>query len=592
MTRARTEVQRKTFRKRILASLLLASLTGMASVAGATYSVPADRSVTWQGNVGVKGDIPYRSTIYKTLSPSGGDDSSAIQTAINNCPSGSVVQLGAGTFKLATAITMKAGITVRGAGMGKTVLQGQSGMTGNYMVGFKGANASYNLSNSPSINVIGGLGKGSTTISTAAPHGWAVGDYVAIDQLNNASADPPVSTVGTNGSACTWCGRANGTRALGQMVKIVAVPSATSATVEIPLYWNFNASLTPQGTKVQGIVADAGIEDLSIDNTVSANSGQSDDGTVYMNDTVGSWLLRVEIIGSYKNMIRLYGGYRDTIRGCRFHEGTPALPVNGPQYDTSRAYGINLCQWASAILIENNEFYHLAMSIVNDGPVSGNVISYNYFHDNYNSVSWQQDAIANHGAHPMMNLYEGNLAVGLTMGGDNIWGTSSNNTMFRNRITNSHTFTSRTWAIDLYQHVLYYNMVGNVIGDSTDTIRVLDYMDFNISNTHTIFKTGYVSGGDSTAAGNDSRVLATLLTHGNWDSVSNTVNWNGNDDRTLPSSLYLTAKPAWWGTMQWPAIGPDVSPMYPAAPVTGSGTPWGSSNAKVAPAPPTALKAQ
>ncbi|HYM25509.1 MAG TPA: hypothetical protein VEU08_19960, partial [Vicinamibacterales bacterium] len=27
----------------------------------------------------------------------------------------------------------------------------------------------------------------------------------------------------------------------------------------------------------------------------------------------------------------------------------------------------------------------------------------------------------------------------------------------------------------------------------------------------------------------------------------------------LPNSFYLTAKPAWFGTLSWPAIGPDVT---------------------------------
>jgi len=26
----------------------------------------------------------------------------------------------------------------------------------------------------------------------------------------------------------------------------------------------------------------------------------------------------------------------------------------------------------------------------------------------------------------------------------------------------------------------------------------------------------------------------------------------------LPASFYLSSKPSWWGTMPWPAIGPDV----------------------------------
>jgi len=29
--------------------------------------------------------------------------------------------------------------------------------------------------------------------------------------------------------------------------------------------------------------------------------------------------------------------------------------------------------------------------------------------------------------------------------------------------------------------------------------------------------------------------------------------------QTLPPSLFLSARPGWWGAMPWPAIGPDVT---------------------------------
>jgi hypothetical protein len=29
--------------------------------------------------------------------------------------------------------------------------------------------------------------------------------------------------------------------------------------------------------------------------------------------------------------------------------------------------------------------------------------------------------------------------------------------------------------------------------------------------------------------------------------------------RALPASLFLAARPSWWGAIAWPAIGPDVT---------------------------------
>ncbi len=67
------------------------------------------------------GGIPNRTTICATVNPLGGgqDDYTNIQTAINNCPAGEVVQLGAGAFSVLMAdlpIHIGTGITLRGTG--------------------------------------------------------------------------------------------------------------------------------------------------------------------------------------------------------------------------------------------------------------------------------------------------------------------------------------------------------------------------------------------------------------------------------------------------------------------------------------------
>lgn len=557
--------QRSKCEWRLLTFVLLVALTGFASLAGATFSLPDSRSVTWTGNAGVLNDIPARSTVYTTLSPVSGDNSTAIQTAINNCPAGQVVELNAGTFTVSSPITVKSGITLRGAGMGTTIIKGASGMSGAYVIGF---NAGSSLGTSLSISA--GLAKGSTTITTSSPHGWSVGAIILIDQLNNPTGDPVVTSVGTNGT-CTWCGRSSGTRSLGQVSKVVAVPSSTTATLEIPLYWNYEASLSPQATKISGLTTNAGIEDLTVDNSLSGTSAQSGGGaTIAHYGTSNCWLLRVEGIGSYETMVRLLRSYRDTIRGCKFHEGTPALPATGTQYGTSRAYGIWLNP-ASANLIENNQFYHVVAPVMMNGPTSGNVFSYNYLTGQYYSPSavWQTDAFRAHGAHPVMNLFEGNWVVG-RMNMDDTWGSSSNNTFFRNRDTLDPARTSAAWNYSLYGMSNYYNIIGNVIGT-------------------TGFETAYQSTSAKSIYGIFAGVTGTLQ-HANWDSVTNGVVWNGSDDQTLPASLYLSSKPSWWGNVQWPAIGPDVSPMYPAAPAIGAGTPWGTSKPLLT--PPTSLKVQ
>src|SRR5258708_18978178 len=60
---------------------------------------------------------------------------------------------------------------------------------------------------------------------------------------------------------------------------------------------------------------------------------------------------------------------------------------------------------------------------------------------------------------------------------------------------------------------------------------------------------------------------------GNYDTVNAAVRFQTSEDghtaptypaltnasQTLPASFYLSSKPSFWGTMPWPAVGPDVT---------------------------------
>ena len=74
-----------------------------------------------------------------------------------------------------------------------------------------------------------------------------------------------------------------------------------------------------------------------------------------------------------------------------------------------------------------------------------------------------------HGAHPMMNLIEGNHARD-KFDADNYWGTSSHQTFIRNRMYNVTGKLYGSWGFDLYKGVRYYNIVGNVLGTDYETI--------------------------------------------------------------------------------------------------------------------------
>ncbi len=135
----------------------------------------------------------------------------------------------------------------------------------------------------------------------------------------------------------------------------------------------------------------------------------------------------------------------------------------------------------------------------------------------------------------MMNLLEGNFYEGRVVA-DNVWGSHSHNTFFRNRFFSNASKTGAPWTIDLSYHSQYFNFVGNVLG-TTGVEKTYELNNVTLSGQRAIYRLGYTSDGDTGAAGNDAQVLATLLRHANWDSATNGVVWNGSDDRSLPPSL-------------------------------------------------------
>ena len=103
-----------------------------------------------------------------------------------------------------------------------------------------------------------------------------------------------------------------------------------------------------------------------------------------------------------------------------------------------------------------------------EGAPSGNVIAYNYITKlYYNDNQWCRHAIIHHGAHPLMNLIEGNFIEG-SFSGDTYWGTGSHTTFFRNRQfhqTNKMYGTFGVWLMSGHHSM---NVVGNILGSSED----------------------------------------------------------------------------------------------------------------------------
>lgn len=562
--------------------LLLCVLVGSASA----EIIPSDRMVTWQGNVGVLGDIPARTTIYATLDPSGADDTSAIQTAITNCPTGQVVKLNAGTFNISSELKFGyrgAGKVLRGSGMGVTIIKGSSSVSGSAIINTQptnqyGSGFTWDLSwPEPKALTSSGLTKGSTTVTTSVEHGYTQADvnlglYVQVDQLWDDTADPPISPIGSGGMCGTSCGRGcSGTdetncRPFGQIARVIGIPTTTTLTLEIPLYYDYDINKSPQiafvgkgpdGGNVNGNVVDGfGIEDLTLDNTLSKKQD-----VISLTNTVNSWVFRVEMIGQNRDYINMWRAYRNTIRECKMH-GMNASNQPGV------GYTIQISPGGSANLFENNIIYDAFAMLVSNGTTSGNVFAYNYYGKPQKGFM-VPGSIYFHGAHNMMNLFEGNQFE-TKVTSDYVWGTSSHNTFFRNQIKNLPTAdgygTNNNFVVELMNGQQYFNLVGNVLGSvGRESIYQMLYNDsWNLQNV-TIYTLGHASTGVATPG--DPAVVTTLYRHGNWDSVNNSTLWDeSNADHSIPASLYLSSKPAFFGSYAWPSVGPDLSPMIGTLP--------------------------
>jgi hypothetical protein len=142
--------------------------------------IPADRNFAWNPGMMSKGGIPNRTTICATLSPSGSDDSAAIQAKLDSCPAGQVVFLNPGTFIVNNYLSMHSAITLRGSGKGVTILTKTNGGHQRYAALVPGNTVIHVPEPQGATGSFTGSISGSTMTITAIGSGvWNVGDTVS-----------------------------------------------------------------------------------------------------------------------------------------------------------------------------------------------------------------------------------------------------------------------------------------------------------------------------------------------------------------------------------------------------------------------------
>src|SRR3990167_2203831 len=440
------------------AILLLLALVFAAPARAQLWSgyLDSSRAIDWSG-AGVSGGIPTRTTVCSTLSP--GATAAQINTAITNCAAGEVVFLNAGTYNLAAGITFggRSDVTLRGAGASQTKLI----FTGD--VGCRGFGASICLGadTNPQMPAPGstttwtaGYAKGTTVITVGSATGISAGSLLILDQTDASSDGGEIyvcSSTACSDEGGNSYGRAG--RAQQELVKVASV-NGTSITLDRGLHLpNWASGKSPGVSFASSKMSGDGVEDLSIDNTSSG--GQSGIVMLYISD---SWVKGVRSIVSNRNHVWLYQAARMTIRDNYFYGSLSAA---------SQSYGV---EWFSAgdILVENNIGQHVAGPVTINGGGNGSVIAYNFFYDDFYSVSanWMIPSMIHHESGEAFDLFEGNSGPGWE--GDAIHGTHHFMTLFRNYLPGDlcacPAKTNNTDLIHLFAFSRYYNVIGNVLG--------------------------------------------------------------------------------------------------------------------------------
>jgi len=554
-------------RRRVISQFSIVLFALSCGVAAAQPSmIDSSRRIDWT-SMGVTGGIPHRTTICTTLNP--GATASQINSAIANCPAGQVVFLNAGTYSVGSPgiiFNDKNNVTLRGAGADRTFIN----FTGGNNCGGLGGDVCFinghaNWSGSPGnvANWTAGYAKGSTSITLSNTTNLRPGSMIILDQLNDSNTDNRGIWVCGAGGVCATEGQA-GTgrpnRQQQQLVKVVAV-SGNTVTISPGLHMpNWRAGQSPGAWwSNDNPITGSGIEDLSLNHT--STSGV--ESGIYFFNAYDCWVRNVRSITGPRNHVWLYQSAHVTVRDSYFY-GTRAAE--------SESYGVEHFQ-ASDNLIENNIFQHIAVPMLSDGG-QGSVFGYNYSTDDFYNVSgWAQASSYHHGPGNSYFLWESNDGFGLTA--DNVHGTAHFITAFRNRWHGwEATKSMQTVPVHIYTFNRYFNIIGNVLGTDAYHVNYSAQVGGSSSNCdRSIFSLGWGGNCSSGSLPNDTLAVSTLMRWGNYDTVNDGARFQAGEipsgvspygnavpaSQALPASFYLSGRPGWWGSMPWPAIGPDIT---------------------------------
>jgi hypothetical protein len=615
MTRRRPDLP--FLRIGIIGALVLAG-SAMPQAADSSAIIPSERMTTWNPGLNAVSGIPNRTTICATINASaygnGSQDASpGIQAVINGCPVGQVVQLSAGTFTVNNYVLISKAITLRGAGAGATTLQKTNGATPDSYTAADyqplviiGPNRWPSSDPTTSRNLTADGVKGAYSVTVSSGSGFAAGQFVLLDadeynaaswqNLPNRNGVPTTVKIWASDRAVFmrhipsdpvddpfpeslgWFSRPN--RPVNELKEIASV-GGTVITFTTPLHTNYPTSKSSQLTRYAGgnvHVKHAGVEDLKV-------IGGSD-GAMRFEAAAFSWIKGVEVTVWLGEGVAINDSFRVELRDSYLHDGAWSAPGGG-------GYAISLAGGSAEVLVENNIILKANKMMVGRSAGAGSVVGYNYADDghiNYD-LSWQEVGI--NGSHMVGShdwLFEGNESFNYDS--DNTHGNAIMMTVFRNHLTGfrrSFTGMSNARTAGLMFGSWWHTFVGNVLGIQGQ----MGGWSYENGGSRSIWSLGY----DPThwEQDNDPKVLSTVIREGNFDYLTNQVRWD-TSAQTIPNSLYLSAKPAFFGSYTWPwvdAMGSTKLHTLPARARFDAGTPFApppGGGGTTPPSPPRGLR--
>ncbi len=374
--------------------------------------------------------------------------------------------------------------------------------------------------------------------------------------LTNCQGTPPATnnagTLTLTVGGATFVSRANGTRALQQLSLITGV-AGNSVTFSPGLYWTYSASLTPQASVVTNstVVVNAGMEDLAMMDMVSTASSAR---RILRLDTAKyCWFKNVESNQCFSGHMFINYAYGCEWRKCYIHDAY--------SYVANQSYGLQFGLGCSNNLVEDNIFGKSSAPMLLAWGAAGNVVGYNYFVPYIAGVDGSTAAsdsiVLDHGAHPIMNLIEGNICTKIVS--DFFWGTASHTTIFRNySMSLIDTATQNQTAVDIWRGSTNFNVVGNVlgkVGTYTTYERAWDDPSYTFTDK-LIYRLGYYFNNATSQAGSTD-AATTVIRKGNWNNYDGGIPASESlAGQTLANSLYLASRPSWFlpGSLSWPNV--------------------------------------